>query len=129
MRVSREYYIPLHRFIVSTSPSTLNVATKPMVVSVDDYNSKMECTEQQATDKQHKMNLVAAEAWGKVWKIKEAWEECRKKKPAQAAARRRAVEQVVETAVEWIQMRQIQVSIWISHKIFLESDSMFNSGA
>ena len=46
-----------------------------------------------------------------------------------AVARRKVAEKSTEEAVEWIQMRQIQVSIWISHKIFLESDSMFNSGA
>jgi len=50
------------------------------------------------------------EAWEKVWKMKEAWEEHQNEQEAEAATRRRIAEQVVEGVVKWIQMRQIQVS-------------------
>jgi len=52
-----------------------------------------------------------AEAWEKVQKTKEAWEEHQKEWAAEAATRRKVMEQVAESVVEWIWMRQIQVSL------------------
>jgi len=60
-----------------------------------------------------------------VWKVKEVQEECLKEWAAEAATRRRVVEQVVEGAVEWIQMRQIQVSFWTSYWISSDFDLLF----
>jgi len=88
-------------------------------IIIIDYDSKTEHTEQEAAAKQHKVYLVAEEAQEKVWKVKEVWEEHQKEWAVEAATRRRVVEQVVESVVEWIQMRQVQVSFGFFIRFFV----------